>query len=818
MTISLDDGLTLQLGEHSYIHDQKIRNPSGALTQVTIGKFCSIATDLTVIGYDHHHEWITTYPFLDDAHRAIWPGTKGIPYPQSREFGSNKSRGDIAIGSDVWIGYNVKLFKGITVGNGAVIGDCSLVNKSVEPYTIVAGTPARIICKRFTDAEIAALERIRWWDWPPELINQYLPFLCSSRILDLEKYLALDPKIQRLKPGATGNGSAALRPQNGAGETAPATATMPAPVPVPRPRRNGGTEIYNSCQYVEGALIFHPRALYHCCIPVKGKFGNTLICEYHGGPLPIDKILASRDQYRHAMASPETSQKLLCHQCIYNKKQAWNSPFLFNNILFNHSMVCNVRCDYCDQRNLDPKSHRPDYDIMPVIHQLIQNRWLAPDSYVMWAGGEPTLLRDFDEALAHMMQFGARNEIATNGTRFSQAIYDNLTRNGRLTLKTSVDCGTPETYLRTKGKNYFDKVWENLRQYASTGAEVSAKYIITNTNTNPADLAGFVNKVKQCGIGWAHLDIDFHFTEKDIKPHHLEAAAFLNTALKEAGVKVVCGLHSLGSVPDLNQRVLAAAKPAANGRPAMSLAQAGLAPILATNYSRPDSASHLIFNRTTASAPRSEAAVTPASPSIVASESLRDFYANATEYFADVVPPQLSELHLRNSSIVPSRDHILPLMPKGGICAEVGTQTGGFAKLILSILRPVKLHIYDIDYTLFDHAHFASAIQKGSVELHQGDSSTLLGMLPDRHFDFIYIDGDHSYNGVVKDLEQSARKIKDDGWIVCNDYTVYSPLEKTKYGVYRAVNEFCLNQGFEIIFLGLHPWGYHDVALRKRTM
>ena len=131
-TFSLDDGLTLEIGDHSYIHDKAIRNPSGALTHVQIGKFCSIATDLTVIGYDHHHEWITTYPFLDDALRAEWPGTEGIPYPQDARFGSNKNRGDITIGNDVWIGYNVKLFKGITIAcNGAVIGACSLVNKSV---------------------------------------------------------------------------------------------------------------------------------------------------------------------------------------------------------------------------------------------------------------------------------------------------------------------------------------------------------------------------------------------------------------------------------------------------------------------------------------------------------------------------------------------------------------------------------------------------------------------------------------------------------------------------------------------------------------
>jgi precorrin-6B methylase 2 len=197
--------------------------------------------------------------------------------------------------------------------------------------------------------------------------------------------------------------------------------------------------------------------------------------------------------------------------------------------------------------------------------------------------------------------------------------------------------------------------------------------------------------------------------------------------------------------------------------------------------------------------------------------AVRQFYVDAADRFADVVPPQLSEIHLRNSRVLPSRDHILPLMPTGGICAEIGTQTGDFAKLIISVMQPVKLHIYDIDYTAFDYAHFTPAMERGTVELHQGDSSTLLANVPDRHFDFIYIDGDHSYEGIVKDLEQAARKIKHEGWIVCNDYTIYSPLEEMQYGVYRAVNEFCIAQGFEIVYLGLHPWSYHDVALRRQA-
>jgi acetyltransferase-like isoleucine patch superfamily enzyme/tetratricopeptide (TPR) repeat protein len=197
----LDAGLELEIGAHSYIHDNKIRNPSGALTKIAIGKFCCVASGLSVIGYDHHSEWAAMFPFLDDGHRANWPGTDGIPYPQSPEFGSNKSRGDISIGNEVWIGSDVKLFKGITVGDGAVIGACSLVNKSVDPYTVVAGIPARPIRKRFSDQEIKLLQKIQWWDLPEALINRHMGLLCSSNIVELEHALETDPEFQNFKKG-----------------------------------------------------------------------------------------------------------------------------------------------------------------------------------------------------------------------------------------------------------------------------------------------------------------------------------------------------------------------------------------------------------------------------------------------------------------------------------------------------------------------------------------------------------------------------------------------------------------------------------------
>jgi tetratricopeptide (TPR) repeat protein len=82
-----------------------------------------------------------------------------------------------------------------------------------------------------------------------------------------------------------------------------------------------------------------------------------------------------------------------------------------------------------------------------------------------------------------------------------------------------------------------------------------------------------------------------------------------------------------------------------------------------------------------------------------ARKHLQTFFENRQQEFAGVEPPPLSEWHLKHSRIVPNREKILELMPQGGICAEVGTQTGGFAKRILAHLKPVKLHIFDIDFT-----------------------------------------------------------------------------------------------------------------------
>jgi SAM-dependent methyltransferase len=191
------------------------------------------------------------------------------------------------------------------------------------------------------------------------------------------------------------------------------------------------------------------------------------------------------------------------------------------------------------------------------------------------------------------------------------------------------------------------------------------------------------------------------------------------------------------------------------------------------------------------------------------------FPAPPQAWFADVAPPPLTPLDLKNTRVVPSREDILPLLPKGGVCVETETRTGSFGRQILAVLEPAKLHLCDRDFNAFDDSPFAAAIEQGIVELHEGEAAVHLAAQPDRHFDLIHLQTGPSYVAAARDLEQAGRKLKDDGCILCANYTTYSPLEGIKYGVARAVNEFCHRGGFEIICLALNWLGCHDAALRK---
>lgn len=102
--------------------------------------------------------------------------------------GHPKSKGDVIIGNDVWVGMNSMILSGVHIGNGAIIAAGAIVTKDVEPYSIVGGNPARVIKKRFDDTIIKRMEEIEWWNWKKEYIYDAIPILQSNNINKLFEY------------------------------------------------------------------------------------------------------------------------------------------------------------------------------------------------------------------------------------------------------------------------------------------------------------------------------------------------------------------------------------------------------------------------------------------------------------------------------------------------------------------------------------------------------------------------------------------------------------------------------------------------------
>ena len=123
-----------------------------------IGRYCSIASEVCTISGRHPTSvWVSTSPvFFSNECQC------GTSYTSEKLF--DESSPQTTIGNDVWIGARATILSGIKIGDGAIIAAGAVVTKDVEPYTIVGGVPAKPIKKRFTDEQIHALMKLKWWD------------------------------------------------------------------------------------------------------------------------------------------------------------------------------------------------------------------------------------------------------------------------------------------------------------------------------------------------------------------------------------------------------------------------------------------------------------------------------------------------------------------------------------------------------------------------------------------------------------------------------------------------------------------------------
>lgn len=170
------------IGEYTYLNSNK--DWINIESNVTIGKYCSIAPGVKIAFGNHDYKNVTTHPILFDKY---YISKIGISTNSQKQNGlKDKDLGTI-IGNDVWIGMNANIKRGVKIGNGVVIAGNSVVTHNIPDYAIVVGNPARILKYRFDEKDIDIMNKYKeraWWNWnKEELIDNY------DILYDIGKYL-----------------------------------------------------------------------------------------------------------------------------------------------------------------------------------------------------------------------------------------------------------------------------------------------------------------------------------------------------------------------------------------------------------------------------------------------------------------------------------------------------------------------------------------------------------------------------------------------------------------------------------------------------
>lgn len=173
-------------------------------------------------------------------------------------------------------------------------------------------------------------------------------------------------------------------------------------------------------------------------------------------------------------------------------------------------------------------------------------------------------------------------------------------------------------------------------------------------------------------------------------------------------------------------------------------------------------------------------------------------------------------------------------VPHGGHIAEIGVAQGNFSDFLIRELTPSHFYALDIfqmekepihwgvpqEVLLEGKTHydfycdrFASLGSRLTVM--RGSSTDTAPKLPDESLDMIYIDANHDYEPVAKEAAISARKIKPDGMLIFNDYTLYDPFIHLEYGVVQAVNEMLDTNHWRIVGFALDKSMFCDIAIKR---
>jgi hypothetical protein len=254
-------------------------------------------------------------------------------------------------------------------------------------------------------------------------------------------------------------------------------------------------DMVKSCRRLESGLRLGPDGIRACTL---GAFDAPLFWSAaEASRLSITKemIVEKRKWLFDLLNNGQDDFDFDCRHCqmVHTKRFADVDFTRLGQIDHAATSICNLRCKFCGFTHRD-QFIQSKYDDLAILREFTPEdaEW---DSVVDFNGGEPTLLSNLDEHLDYFASRRIRVRFMTNGVRFHQSVYDGLVNGSIQWVCTSVDAGTPSTYMRIKKRDHYLQVLENLARYAHAGSQgggmLAIKYIFCNDNCSNDDIAGF---------------------------------------------------------------------------------------------------------------------------------------------------------------------------------------------------------------------------------------------------------------------------------------------------------------------------------------
>ncbi len=297
---------------------------------------------------------------------------------------------------------------------------------------------------------------------------------------------------------------------------------------------------YKSCRLLEHGIYFYvdPGTGHliagHCCNTDNLEFIDRLYLYFDLKNEKLDWDYIFKEKRKLRENAKKGIYPLQCEGCFELQERNWDNDDYINHLTAGHIMKCNSRCIYCPTGRI-PEWHNKEqnFDIKPIIAELLEKKLLKFNGSLRFVGGEPTLMKEFDWLVDLFSKYNVPEiYVPTSAIRLSKSLCNALENVKSAAVVTSIDSGTEETFEKIKGTKFYNIVINNMKTYLQHSREkkfVISKFILfTNYNDTAEEIAQWLYNCKKMGL----IEVQFDSEHSVSASEHCENKKYVNRTLK----------------------------------------------------------------------------------------------------------------------------------------------------------------------------------------------------------------------------------------------------------------------------------------------